>query len=449
MLIPQAIQQEHDIATIMSNQALTGWEFDLPQALDNILYLEDRVKVLYQEVRPFLKPELIVKYAPVMDPRIKSGDYRKNVLAYWNGNANQVCGAYSPCHYVEPDIASRAKLLKQFELLGYDTSKFPKTDKGNPKLDEEALLSQIKGGLGELLVEYFQTSQRRGTLRGLLSHVYSVGDNRWRISAQANPCGTNTHRMRHSVVVNMPKSSVFYGKEMRSLFIASPGMVLLGADASQLELRALACYMGNAKLMHEIDSGDFHSILWKAIEKYVHSRNTTKTIEYALIYGASDTLLGSHADYKPKGWTDFKVGKQIRKLIMQAVPSLDSLIQTVQKAAKRGYVKGIDGTPIFIRRGKEGNLLNHTVLNCLLQQCGSVVVKNAVVRFHETARNEGLTFNQVGMFHDEIQVECLPEHAERLGNIFIESMGLAGRFYKLQCPMTGEYNVGNNWSETH
>ena len=51
--------------------------------------------------------------------------------------------------------------------------------------------------------------------------------------------------------------------------------------------------------------------------------------------------------------------------------------------------------------------------------------------------------------HDEWQVEVLEKDAERVGQLGVEAIVAAGEHLDLKCPLDGEYNVGNNWSETH
>ena len=56
---------------------------------------------------------------------------------------------------------------------------------------------------------------------------------------------------------------------------------------------------------------------------------------------------------------------------------------------------------------------------------------------------------QVVWVHDEIQVECLEEDAEKIGKLAVESIERTGKHFNLRLPLTGQYKIGNNWSETH
>jgi len=53
------------------------------------------------------------------------------------------------------------------------------------------------------------------------------------------------------------------------------------------------------------------------------------------------------------------------------------------------------------------------------------------------------------LIHDEAQIECAPEDADTIGNLLVESMEATTEYYNMNCPITGEYKVGNSWAETH
>ncbi len=74
----------------------------------------------------------------------------------------------------------------------------------------------------------------------------------------------NTHRQRHSTVVNVPKASdkVLLGKEFRSLWIAEDGFLIAAADAAALEGRVQGHYTwkyDGGSTARELLDGDIHS----------------------------------------------------------------------------------------------------------------------------------------------------------------------------------------------
>jgi DNA polymerase I-like protein with 3'-5' exonuclease and polymerase domains len=78
-----------------------------------------------------------------------------------------------------------------------------------------------------------------------------------------------------------------YGKECRALFLANKGEVLVGIDASGLELRMLAHYMQDREYVATVTTGtqeegtDVHTVNQKAAG--LATRAQAKTFIYALL----------------------------------------------------------------------------------------------------------------------------------------------------------------------
>ena len=62
---------------------------------------------------------------------------------------------------------------------------------------------------------------------------------------------------------------------------------------------------------------------------------------------------------------------------------------------------------------------------------------------------EGEDYRQVAFIHDEIQVLVKKGIEDEVGKIAVESISMAGNLLNLKVPLTGEYNFGSNWAETH
>ena len=89
----------------------------------------------------------------------------------------------------------------------------------------------------------------------------------------------------------------------------------------------------------------------------------------------------------------------------------------------------------------------HSALNFLLQSAGSIIAKRAWVMFHSLAKD--YKYKQLGVIHDEIQLECDSSAADAIGQLVVNAMESTTQYYKLNCPITGEYKVGKTWNETH
>ena len=212
------------------------------------------------------------------------------------------------------------------------------------------------------------------------------------------------------------------------------GYKLIGIDASGLELRMLAHYMKDEDFTNEIINGDIHSRNQKIAG--LQSRNQAKTFIYALLYGAGDQKIGnvvggSKAD-----------GKKLREHFFDNQPTFKTLRDRVTKAAKKDFIKGIDGRRIHIRNA-------YSALNSLLQGGGAIVMKRALIILNNEANKRNLDFKFVANIHDEWQVEVHEAHAEYFGKLAVKSIKEAGEYYDMRCPLDGQYKIGEDWSETH
>ena len=51
--------------------------------------------------------------------------------------------------------------------------------------------------------------------------------------------------------------------------------------------------------------------------------------------------------------------------------------------------------------------------------------------------------------HDEIQVACREDIAQQVGDIAVASIREVTSIFNFKCPLDGEFNVGDNWADTH
>jgi len=224
-------------------------------------------------------------------------------------------------------------------------------------------------------------------------------------------------------------------KIARQCFTVEGGNVLVGCDASGLELRCLAHYMGDQDYTDQILHGDIHTYNQEAAG--LPERNMAKTMIYGLIYGAGDAKLGQIVG------GGSKEGKVIRETFLTKLPALRTLIERAKGIAERTQrINGIDGR--FIKVDED-----YKVLNRLLQSCGAIVMKLAVRNCCHKLDDLGVEYKLVAQVHDEVQIECHPRAAELVGSVARQAIIDAGVELKMRCPMDAEYRIGSNWSETH
>lgn len=442
--IDNALFIEHNVQRIMTQQEITGVQFNETKAHELISIFKERQFELYRRIRPHLNRVLECPYnTPVSKPFLKSGDYSRSVTT-WYGDEEipSIYGPFTRVQFVEPDLRKRKQLLACLISLGWRPRSF--TEKGSPKLTVDGepckSLEQVGTDVGKWLAEWHILAHRQSQVEGLLKRVRPDG----RIAAEAITIGTPTFRMRHKGVVNIPRASSLYGVELRSLFCVKDleRLRLVGYDASGLELRMLAHYINDDDYSQEVVSGDPHTRNQQ--DAGLADRDTAKTFIYAFIYGAGDAKIGGIAGTNRAG------GKRIKTNFLSKNPRLADLIKTTQRAAKRGYLLGLDGRKLFIRKDKfTGELQTHKSLNTILQGAGATVMKWSMVLLDDWIQQYKLDAKKVIDMHDEGQLEVSKKDAELVGVLARQSVITAGELLQLNLPLDAEYKIGTEWSQTH
>ena len=460
--MPQAVDWERaynierSVADIIARQAISGWMFDTLGAHRHVKYLEDLQEELYKRVRPSLRLVLTIPYKdPVARPFKKNGEVNANVLK-WYENGNEVVGGpFTRISWEEPNLGSDKQLKELLFWLGWVPTQwnYKKDKRGRKmydKVTKEPITSSAKltedsydsltSPVGKDIAKYLKAKHRASQIRGFIKNV----DCNDLIHAAAFPLGTPTGRMRHNIVVNVPKASekVFFGTQMRGLFLHRPGRKLVGHDASGLEARLFGHFLNDEELIHELIHGDFHTKIWTPLIDFIDSRDNAKNFTYAIIYGAQDKKLGTMSQTRPNGWSDERTGAAMRAIMEKKIPAMGELMEKVRRASKRGYLVGLDGRKLFLRSA-------HSALNLAIQGAGAIVMKESIVLLDVWVNRYKLDVIKVGDFHDEAQADVLPAHVHAYGNLAVRSIIRAGQNLDLNCPLDADYKVGDSWAETH
>jgi hypothetical protein len=472
------IEIEHEFARIMRLQELAGVNFDRRKAEELYARLSKRRAELLVELQELFQPW----WMPVdghwsEDRKVRWKDISKKkatkgqVVATYEFNAhagdakftipkvgNKTKGIVKGCPFtkvklVEFNPNSGDHIANRFQTL-YGWQPVVKTETGLPKVDEEILSELEYPGVKDLL-EYMVVAKRISQLAegntAWLKHEHN-GQIHGRILCTS---GTATFRCAH-VTPNLgqvPAVGKPYGKECRELFYASPGWVMVGCDASGLEARCLShytCPYDGGSFRDVVLSGDIHEENMRVTG--IKERPIVKRFFYGYMYGAGNPLLGFYvAPDAPKS-KHAAIGKRIRSKFEKGIPGLgrlqDSLKAVLYERKKKFGVKfltGIAGHKVYVRS-------DHSALNFLLQHCGAVVMKVATKNLWDSVEAKymwGRDWMIVLHVHDEWQMYVRPEIAEEVGKMAVNAIKKAGEDLKMNCPLDGEYKIGQNWAETH
>ena len=243
------------------------------------------------------------------------------------------------------------------------------------------------------------------------------------------------------------------GAQLRKMFVAPAGRVLVDADYSQIELRLLACMAGDQAMIDGFNSGeDIHRITASQVfgvpqeEVTPQMRRSAKAVNFGIVYGISP----------------FSLSQDIGVTVAQAKEYMEKYFQ--HYSGVRAYMDGVvarakaDGyvTTLFARRRwvpelKSSNFNTRSfgervALNAPIQGTAADVIKAAMIRVRDRLLAQGLKGRLVLQVHDELIVECPQEEAEAVQRLVKEEMEAV---VSLPVPLVADTAAGKSWADAH
>jgi|TARA_R100001530_G_C4320355_1_gene155532 DNA polymerase I-like protein with 3'-5' exonuclease and polymerase domains len=392
---------ERKVRAIINRQEKNGFAFNIKDAIILLAQLQDEEHRLEQEAKEIFKPA--ITYSPVRKVRKET----------------------------EFNIASRKQIAERLIEKGWEPKH--KTDKDNVIISEE-ILSKINMPEAQMFSRYFLLQKRTGLLKAWIQGCQE--DNR--VRGKVLTLRTITGRMAHNSpnMAQVPAIYSPYGKECRGLWtVSNPNThVLMGTDASGLEVRCLAHYMKDEKFTYEVLNGDVHTANMKAAG--LANRDQAKTFIYAFLYGAGAAKIGKIVGGKASQ------GQVLIDRFLQHLPALKRLRTNIQEAAQEKTIPALDGRRLHIRSA-------HTSLNTLLQGAGAIICKEWLVHMDILIRRRGLDAKLVASIHDEYQFEVARKDRDAMGMVAKKAMEETTESLNMKCPLDCEHKSGQTWAETH
>jgi DNA polymerase I-like protein with 3'-5' exonuclease and polymerase domains len=416
--LPEWVALEHKIAQILTEQEQHGWYFDETAAWKLASSLTQELQDLEKILRQRHPDVAGSEFTPKRDN--KTSGYIKGA-------------AFTRIKELNPTSRDHISWILQ-QYYGWEPTQ--RTATGKPIVDE-VILTEIGSEISMMFARCLTVTKMLGMLSNGVNAWLKLVTKHNRIHHHCS-IATSTHRCAH----RRPNlSQTPSDNEFRKLFTASPGQVMVGADLSGIELRMLAHYLGkySSEFGDTLLNGDIHQV---NADRVGVSRRAIKKITYAWCYGAGDEKIGHSFDPQLSSAQAKKKGKEIRAAFVKAIPGMPQLLTDIAAAAKRGYVKAIDGRKIIPESP-------HKALNYLLQSSAGVISRRWMLINQETIKETNLCCSQLAYIHDELQFECEPKHSKDLATSLVYSAAAAGEYYNMRLPIAAEAKIGNNWAEVH
>ena len=301
------------------------------------------------------------------------------------------------------------------------------------------------------VLEYRTLTKLKSTYAdGLLKVI--AADGRIHSSFQMTVTATGRLSSTEPNLQNIPVRKKL-GAEIRKMFVAGPGMVLVDADYSQIELRLLAHISGDEAMREAFLSGeDFHTVTAAKVfgvpvgEVTPTLRSRAKAVNFGIVYGISAFSLAQDIGVFPN-----EARAYMDAYLERFHGVRDYMKSIVAKAKEDGYVETIFGRRRWLPELKSSNFNvrsfgERVVLNMPVQGAAADIIKLAMVNVHRRMKREGLAARLILQVHDELIVECPESEAAQVRALLEEEMENA---VKLSVPLIAEAHVGHSWAEAH
>ena len=316
-----------------------------------------------------------------------------------------------------------------------------------------AVLDKLRGKhpIVEQILDYRTLTKLKSTYAdGLLKEISADG----RIHTNFQMTVTATGRLSSTEpnLQNIPVRREL-GAQIRKMFVASPGKVLVDADYSQIELRLLAHIANDETMIAAFRSGeDIHAVTASQVfgvplaEVTPLQRSHAKAVNFGIVYGISAFSLAQ----------DIGVFQNEAKAYMDSYFAKyhgvrDYMTRVVEQAKADGYVTTLFGRRRDLPELKSSNFNlrsfgERVALNMPIQGTAADIIKAAMVRVDARMRAEHLQARLLLQVHDELIVECPTEEAETVRGILIEEME---HVVDYRVPLLVDAKIGASWAEAH
>jgi DNA polymerase-1 len=342
---------------------------------------------------------------------------------------------------------------QQLGKVLFEELRLPQGRKTKTGYSTEASIMETLRGVHpviELVLEYRQLAKLKSTYVDALPGL--INRKTGRVHTSFNQTGTATGRLSSSEpnLQNIPIRGQL-GNKIRQAIVAPPGALLLSADYSQIDLRALAHLSQDPGLIDAFASDeDIHAMTASRIfgvpkdEVTPEMRRNAKVVNFGVVYGMSDYGLEQATNLSREEAAQFIA------LYFERYPRVKEYIEaTKEQARKLGYVQTVMGRRRFIPEINSPNrqvreAAERMAINAPVQGTSADIIKVAMINLHREMERRGLKSKMLLQIHDELLFEVPEEETEHMKSLVSELMSNA---IKLCVPLKIDIKLGKNWGE--
>ena len=299
------------------------------------------------------------------------------------------------------------------------------------------------------IMDYRMLTKLKSTYADGLSKVI-CDDGRIRTTFQNLVTATGRLSSAEPNLQNIPVRNDL-GAEIRKMFVARPGNVLVDADYSQIELRVLAHIAGDETMQKAFADGmDIHTVtasqVFRTTPENVTAlqRRHAKAVNFGIVYGISEFSLADDI-----GVSRYEAKEYIERYLENYHGVRDYMKKVVEDAREIGYTRTMYGRRRYIPELRSSNFnirqgAERMALNTPIQGAAADLIKLAMIHVDEALREKYPQAKLLLQVHDELIVECPEQIAQDVAKLVSDQMqGVAA----LAVPLLAEAKIGKNWFE--
>lgn len=298
------------------------------------------------------------------------------------------------------------------------------------------------------IMEYRQLAKLKSTYCDGLTAV--VNPNTHRIHSVFTQTVTVTGRLSSTEpnLQNIPTRTEL-GREIRKMFVAKDGYVIVDADYSQIELRVLAHIANDETMINAFrNNEDIHAVTASQVlgipleDVTKEQRSSAKAVNFGIVYGIGEFSLAQDLHIS------VKEAKAYIESYLEKYHGVRNYMESIKEQAKKdGYVKTMLNRIRYIPELKSPNYNirqfgERVALNTPIQGTAADIIKLAMVRVDNRLINEGLKSKLILQVHDELIVEAHKDEVDKVKQILSEEMQNA---MKLNVPLKVDMSTGHSW----
>jgi len=340
-----------------------------------------------------------------------------------------------------------------FERLGIQ-EKTKKTKTGQHATGEE-ILSKLahKHEIAQLILDHRELSKLKSTYIDALPQLICSLDGRVHTSFNQAVAATGRLSSTNPNLQNIPIRTE-KGREIRKAFVPrDPNHLLLSADYSQIELRIMADFSGDATMKEAFQNGlDVHASTAAKVFRVDLSavdsdmRRKAKTINFGIIYGISAFGLADRLNIPRREAAD------IIEAYFQEFPAVKAYMdEAINKAREQEYVQTLLGRRRYLRDINSANAnirgyAERNAINAPIQGTAADIIKIAMIHIHDWLQQEKLGTKMILQVHDELLFDVPKAELDYVSPKIEDLMKHA---LPLSVPMEIGLGVGQNWLAAH